>query len=304
MRVIFQKSKPNEVKSSKHIFYDHDIELEDHGLIASNGTHLAGLIKNQKDLTLSDFDDELNKLYGKENQQDKIRAISAIRKALFDIMFPLPNTCKKCAWITIMIWSLATCIGAIAYGFKFDLEAIKVTAQTGYESNECWNRSLTVRIDHDLSMRKFARDYATQHLKNASSYAGGDAQSWLLSLFQSSLTSLILWQPLTIYAVTWMKLWMFSWHLQMELRPHNIVRLCKRCCCGYVDIHSRLVKLGSVNQQAQRRKSRKMRDVIAHKNRPMDIISFLGNERWMIDDMNDDAIEVELCIEEGEDMIM
>eukprot|EP01083_Nonionella_stella_P011536 32733_1 len=311
MRVIFRKSKPHEVKSSKHVLYDHDIELEDQGLItASNGsTHLKALIKEQKDLTLSDFDDELNKLYGEENKQDKIRAISAIRKALFEIMFPLPNKCKTIAWIIVMIWSFATCIGAITYGFKFDLEAIKVSKQTGYESNECWNTSLTVRIDHDLSIRRFARDYATQYEKNTSSYAGGDAQSWLLSLFQSLLTSLILWQPLTIYVVTWMKLWLFSWHLQMELSRRNIVRLCKRCCCGYVDIHSRLVKLGSVNHQAQRRKSRKMRDVIAHKNRPMDIISFLGNERWMIDDTNDDAVEVELCIEEGEeeeneDMIM
>eukprot|EP01083_Nonionella_stella_P011537 32734_1 len=287
MRNLFLKSKPKEVQSSKH----------NQGFLNASEdiNHLRSFIKGKKDITLSDFDEELNKMYGKE---DRIRAISAIRKALFDIMFPLPHKCKKIAWVIVVVWSFAATVMAIAYGFKFDLLVTKVTQQTGYERNECWNTSLVTQIDHELSIKKFAQDYAAQQEKNASSYAGGDAQSWLLSLFQSLLTSLILWQPLTVYVVTWIKLWMFSWHLKMKLAPSNIFRLCKRCCCGSVDFESQLVKLGSVNHEAQRRKSRKLRDVIAHKNRPMDVMSFLGNERWIIDDTKN--IDMELCIEEGE----
>eukprot|EP01083_Nonionella_stella_P308654 1089999_1 len=42
------------------------------------------------------------------------------------------------------------------------------------------------------------------------------------------------------------------------------------------------------SKPAERRSSRKIRDVIAHKNRPVDIISFLGNEEWIIDDTTND----------------
>eukprot|EP01083_Nonionella_stella_P188963 697711_1 len=42
------------------------------------------------------------------------------------------------------------------------------------------------------------------------------------------------------------------------------------------------------SQPVERRSSRKIRDVVANKNRPVDIISFLGNEEWIIDDTTND----------------
>merc|ERR1719414_2925768 len=66
---------------------------------------------------------------------------------------------------------------------------------------------------------------------NGSSYGGSDSESWLLSLFQSLMLSLVLWQPLTLYVVTWIKIWMFTWHLEM-LFPKNCPALIRRCCCG------------------------------------------------------------------------
>merc|ERR1711972_1196576 len=66
---------------------------------------------------------------------------------------------------------------------------------------------------------------------NESSYGGSDAMSWLLSLGQSLLLSLVLWQPLTLYVVTWIKIWMFTWNLPIRF-PVSCPKLMRRCCCG------------------------------------------------------------------------
>merc|ERR1712197_241083 len=66
---------------------------------------------------------------------------------------------------------------------------------------------------------------------NESSYGGSDARSWLLSLGLELLLSLFFWQPLMVYIVTWMHVWMFTWHLELEF-PDKIPALCKGCCCG------------------------------------------------------------------------
>merc|ERR1719493_421255 len=42
---------------------------------------------------------------------------------------------------------------------------------------------------------------------------------------------MILWQPWTIYCVTWIKVWMFTWHLEMKF-PKNCPALLRHCCCG------------------------------------------------------------------------
>eukprot|EP01083_Nonionella_stella_P172283 590697_1 len=336
IRKFFEKSKPLEVKSTKHVLEDTNGEVEDidnyagvdaqspatPGDEAGEGTLTTmvsarasvawndwdmGEFMQRSDLTIRTFNAQITTLYDQENQEHKIRAISDIRKALFDKMFPLSHTFKTVGWIVLILWSLAACVTAIVYGFKFDIEAraIENTENSNhvlYQNNDCWNTTLALRIEADLSKEKFLNDYVEQEVKNASSYAGGDAKSWLLSIFQSLLTSLILWQPLTLYIVTWIKIWMFSWHLKMQVGPGNVVLLCKRCCCGYehpldeeadtnpqgqrseLQMLSQYLSGSNKSKPAERRSSRKIRDVIAHKNRPVDIISFLGNEEWIIDD--------------------
>eukprot|EP01083_Nonionella_stella_P092954 260335_1 len=95
---------------------------------------------------------------------------------------------------------------------------------------------------------------------------------------------------------------MFSWHLKLQVGPGNVCLLCKRCCCGYdhpldeeedanpqgqrskLKMLSQYLSRSKKSQPVERRSSRKIRDVVANKNRPVDIISFLGNEEWIIDD--------------------
>eukprot|EP01083_Nonionella_stella_P194834 718302_1 len=334
IRKFFEKSKPLEVKSTKHVLDDTGTgkkiaDLDDYDSVdvdsPSEGSAEGqadittmvsarasaawndwdmGEFMQRGDLTIRDFNAQITKLYDQDNKEHKIRAISDIRKALFDKMFPLSHAFKTVGWIVLILWSLAACVTAIAYGFKFDLEATAIENTENpnhalYQNNDCWNTTLALRIEADLSKEKFLNDYVEQEVKNASSYAGGDAKSWLLSIFQSLLTSLILWQPLTLYIVTWIKIWMFSWHLKMQVGPGNVVLLCKRCCCGYdhpsgldeeedkkskMQMISQYLSRSKKSKPAERRSSHKIRDVVAHKNRPVDIISFLGNEEWIIDD--------------------
>eukprot|EP01083_Nonionella_stella_P146148 459255_1 len=249
VKKVFQKAKSIEVKSTKHTLFedgtiapmtptDHEAE----NLTASAITHVnldwdMAEFMDQDNLTIAAFNDQIEKLYDQQNQQQKTKVISEIRKALFDKMFPLPHAFKKVGWIVLIVWSLAACATAIVYGFKFDMEAHAIPNMNNrnsyfYANDDCWNTTLALQIEAKLSKEKFAMDFIEQQAKNASSYAGGDTNSWLLSILQSLLTSMILWQPLTVYVVTWLKIWMFSWHLKMQIGPGNVLLLCKRCCCG------------------------------------------------------------------------
>eukprot|EP01083_Nonionella_stella_P183457 663081_1 len=313
IRYFFQKSKPIEVKSTKHILLDDDddkvADLEDgaHTVPADSpaspteGEDITRMttvrapkewmqwdmktwMTENDDVTISIFNEQVQKLYDQENQQHRIWAISDIRSVLFDTMFPLAHGFKRVGWVVLIIWSLAACITAIVYGFKFDLEATAVdnpdNPNSALYQDDCWNNTLGLRVEDRLSNNAFQRDYIEQLAKNAASYAGGDAESWLLSIFQSLFTSLLLWQPLRIYVFTWIKIWMFSWHLKMNVGPKNIVLLCKRCCCGYDGDHpldedesnakgqkskmqmlSQYLSRSKQSKSVETRSSRKVRDV-------------------------------------------
>eukprot|EP01083_Nonionella_stella_P127458 386058_1 len=333
VRQLFQKSKPIEVKSTKHIVPDDDDDddaprpdpdpdyIDDDagaGLTRTMTTARASeawkqwdmkaWMKETNDVTISIFNAQIKTLYDEQKLEHKIRAAADIRSVLFDKMFPLSYGFKKVGWIVLIIWSLTACICAVVYGLKFDLEARAIDNRNNpnlalYQNDECWNNTLALQIEDRLSQQVFMEDYMEQQAKNESSYGGGDAKSWLISIFESLLTSLLLWQPLRIYVTTWIKIWMFSWHLKMSLGPKNIVSLCVRCCCGYdrewndeeqdsnnggqkskLQMLSRYLSKSQNFKGVARRSSSKIRDVVAHKNRPVDIISFLGNDDWIIDD--------------------
>ena len=99
-----------------------------------------------------------------------------------------------------------------------------------YESG-CWNTSLQLRIENELSVGYFGDEFQAAQEANSASYAGSDAGSWLLSLGQSLVLSMVLWQPMTVYLLTWICVWMFTWHIEILL-PWSLPALIKRCCCG------------------------------------------------------------------------
>ena len=85
---------------------------------------------------------------------------------------------------------------------QFDLEVSDMGTNPNNPNHDlyqtdCWNSSLSLRIENALSDTFFNRIYTERVTMNESSYGGSDAMSWLLSLGQSLLLSLVLWQPLT-----------------------------------------------------------------------------------------------------------
>jgi hypothetical protein len=210
----------------------------------------------------------------------------------------LPHSFKKLAWAVLVIWALAACITAIVYGLSFDI-AVSSTPKTS--DDECWDdASLIAQIESRLSAQMLDAQQTERRAENASSYGGSDSASWLLSILQSLLTSLLLWQPLTVYCVAWLKVWMFTWHLKLKVGPGNVLALCRLCCCGPTSTTpeggrgrqirkqlSRRVRHSMHSMMAQTASSKARCAVVANENRPVDAISFLGNERWIIDDVTE-----------------
>ena len=198
--------------------------------------------------------------------KDNIRRldkISALRERLFNKKYKLPPICNEIAWCILMVISLMACFIAVCfcsfcvlnmvswsqvshqkhfafqvlYGLLFDL-TVKQRQNTRsphshlYDA-DCWNSSLKLRIEDDLSTIVFNEEFMEQIENNKSSYGGSDAASWLLAIGQSTLLSLVLWQPMTIAIITWLKIWMFTWNLELKY-PENVPALIRRCCCGFV----------------------------------------------------------------------
>jgi len=115
---------------------------------------------------------------------------------------------------------------------------------------------------------------------------------------QSLLTSIFIWQPLTCYVVTWLKLWMFTYNVRMGLGPPKIIRFFKRCCGCWTPL----------DKYEDLEKNMKF-SLVSHQSRPLDMIGFLGTDalfldRKIVDKENEDAndddnMEVELAQMDG-----
>ena len=112
----------------------------------------------------------------------------------------------------------------ILYGLSFDLQVTESVntdnSNNALYDNDCWNSSLLLRIENGLSSELFDAAYAERESLNSSSYGGSDSKSWLISLAQSLMLSLILWQPLTYV----------SFHYILETYSYSSpVTFCKGC---------------------------------------------------------------------------
>ena len=210
-------------------------------------------------------------------------------------MFPLPSYFKRVAWILLIIWSIAAFVIALTYGLQFDIEYTQRDNPNNanyeiYQSEPCWQSSMALNIENVLSSEYFDEENLKRKLENTDNWGAGESSSWLLSIFVSLLTSLILWQPLTVYMLTWLKIWMFTWHLKMKIGPGNIILLCKKCCgydVGDAGQSQPNILTHNDRNKPTHRSSKEITEVVANKNRPVDVISFLGNAVWIIDDTGD-----------------
>merc|ERR1719295_1431773 len=91
----------------------------------------------------------------------------------------------------------------------------------------------------------------------------------------------------------------------MKVGPGNVLALCRLCCCGpKTEAEAEPVMMQTEPEGVRKKLSHRMSSklavmmsntvssktlssVVANENRPVDAISFLGNERWIIDDVTE-----------------
>jgi len=195
------------------------------GSFEADQTTRSEVSRGSKSGTRDDLDDV----------EEQMKQLEEMRKHFYEYNFPFPPITRKIGWVILVLWSCAAVIVAVVYGLSFDLEPTEEvnTDNANYElyENGCWNNSLQLRIENELSVGYFGDEFQAAQEANSASYGGSDSGSWLLALGQSLLLSMLLWQPINVYILTWISVWMFSWHIEI-LMPWNLPSLCKRCCCG------------------------------------------------------------------------
>ena len=149
-------------------------------------------------------------------------------------------------------------------------------------NSDCWENNKLLSIADTLSIENF--EELKQSIK--SNFNGdyneniSETGKWLLSCFQSLILSIFLWQPLTVYIITWIKIWMFSWNLRMKLAPKNIKELCKKACSKQNSANLKK----EIYQPAQKHTSKTQESyyIIAHQDRPLDIIGYFSNDELFL----------------------
>ena len=316
IKKIFEKSKPIEIRSRKEAvdqmasllsgFAKEDLDKtqEDNYSSSDDEEGPADLrllaVKTNADRypNMKEFNQATDVLYNltdkEEGESERLLRAKHIRRALFDGMFPLPHKFKKIAWIILIAWSIFAAILCIVYGLRFDLQYDRIENKniSSEYSEPCWHEELSKTIQMDESLRLADEKQSVLDDINESTYGGGQSKSWILSIFQSLLTSLILWQPLTIYVITWIKIWAFTWHLKMKIGPGNIIALCKKCC--HRDSDNGDITIATTNSEEfldiddeTSSVNKTIAYLIAHDGRPVEPNSFLGNPHLIIDDVGE-----------------
>jgi len=234
----------------------------------------------------------------------QLKLANDVRITLLDTVYPLPHRFKRFAWLFVVAWTLFAAVMAIFYGLQFDLKyaaeanAQNENVQNGLYGAECWRNNKLLELEDLLSIRSIADLQNSLESTFSGSYAAdSESAKWLLSMIQSLVLSILVWQPLTVYLVTWAKVWMFSWNLRMKMAPSNVATLCRRACsCS----RSRSQNLQTETEiDLAQRKNKKGHDdayyIIAHQNRPLDVIGYFSNDELFlrIDEGTGKLLEIE-----------
>eukprot|EP01083_Nonionella_stella_P168096 566591_1 len=249
IRKLFQWSKPIEVKS-----------VISWPLSEPDTQQTRRIAMDMKEIRKRMHPDQVN-------EKEKPMVAQQIRSVLFDYNYPFPNVYKKVAWAVLMMTAVVCIIISVTYGIGFDIRADQMAVQienhkhllskmtnitNDSESNGCWNMSLKLVAQSEVFEDQIAQieeeeariealdeGYADdfEALFGDAEVANYDATKWLLNVLISFLTSVFIWQPASIYFVTWLKIWAFHNGFVMEFSYSNLAMflanyLCCYCVCG------------------------------------------------------------------------
>ena len=242
---FFSKSKPKEIKSRKitqMIFHlKPDLELIESSRSQTYKKVLDMVSNKEEEIkweTLRRFQSNYNAEQSAkaaagrgEIDWNQMTLMNRIRNRLLDQTFPYPHFMKKITWTLLSGWCLAMIVIALHYGIQFDLlyEMVEDKAVP-----DCWENNFREKLNN-----RFTEIYIENKQNSAATDYGWDyltdSRAWLISLCGSLAFSTFLWQPITIWLMTWMKLWAFSHNLKLDSGPSNMCHLmaivcCCRCC--------------------------------------------------------------------------
>eukprot|EP01084_Bolivina_argentea_P264507 448063_1 len=218
--------------------------------------------------------------YNKETRKYKLHLIENIRLTLLNELYPLPNFGKKIAWFLLIIWSMFCVFLAIYYGIQFDL----LYEERAEFLGKCWSNDKIKSISYDLSIENIKELQNSLNPNHSSNFPGDITNSitWLLSIFESVLLSIFLWQPLTIYFITFIKVWMLTWNVRMGVGPGKIKALCKNACC----MCRKSKTIQDIILSTSQSEINPDLNVLADESRPLDLIGFLSNEKLFLSKPN------------------
>ena len=244
------------------------------------------LIKTHKMKTRqSTLRSALSEVKKTKSKAAQIKLANDTRSMLFHTLYPLDHRYKRWAWIFMVVWTVFVVIMAMNYGIQFDLKYDAVpnaqNSNLAEYDEECWSNDKRLVIEELLSVRSLQDLQASLESHFSGDYDAQNTESWkwLLSMLQSLLLSIFLWQPLTVYLMTWIKIHLFSWNLRMKLAPSNVLTLCKRACSR--SAHPPMM-LDQNNDDAPHPHNKSAYFMMAHQNRPLDVIGYFSNDELFL----------------------
>eukprot|EP01084_Bolivina_argentea_P056972 104176_1 len=334
IKKLFMKSKPKTIESSKEsVNFEIKRMPESLKIVQSSPSKATmsiineEIIKSESEMAYSPSPSALSSQSIGDVSQNNIAELNlimlatAVRLIIFNNIYPLSSKYKKYAWIILSVWTLIFCIIAIQYGIQFDLkyEAIDINE---YDDNACWEIDMSLRIQSELSQKYIDQQQESLHSSYSDNYtqSDNDSRTWLLSLIQSFLISIFIWQPLFILISTFLKVWMFCWNLKMDIAPKTMYKLCGNACCGCCcktegDEENEIeneqnLKINMLKKEIKSRKKTNKHNndnhndndhhdriinehckFISNPSRPLDAIAFFSNDQLFIDDYDIDIVD-------------
>ena len=228
IRRMFRKSRSKLMRSDQLRLQSIEVNEAHRGVYTGNSVLEQRMSYIFEDGTKAAARD-VYRIHQASSRSDKIQMMNSIRMLLLSKMYPYPHWVKHLAWILLLIGSAAGIFSAILFGLQFDLS---YDFRVIRKRDECWENNLKEVLNEEYSDFYVKEKNLQLVFKAAFAENIRDSSSWLLSLLESLVLSLVFTQPLSIYIMTWIKLIAFTNNLELDDGIGNLLKLFNVLFCG------------------------------------------------------------------------
>ena len=236
---------------------------------------------------------------------NRLTLVNQIRNRLLQEAYPYPHSMKKIAWILLSLWCLAMSVIALHYGIQFDL-LYEMVDQKYVPS--CWENNFKEKLNN-----RFTEIYIENKQNSVATEYGldyiTDSRAWLISLCESLVFSIFLWQPIGIWLMTWLKLWAFTHNLKLDSGFTTMCRVAAIVVCKcqrrgnqeeeedrdterfeQMEKDQHPLVDGEENEIGSRQMVRTFR-ITDNVERPLDVHQFYGSRELLVNDVDNDLYD-------------